>query len=229
MITFIGNSHAADHLREAARVKGVEITEDLGATELVFVSQDTETNRSGQRELKTIRALVHAAREASQAPIVLTCQVPPGFTRSLGLAKMYHQAETLRIKDATHRALNPDYIVVGCATYESYELLPAPYRRYLEAFSCPVQMVTYEDAEFSKVAVNMFLAAQVEATNMLAEAAIECDASWWHVAEVLKRDKRIGPHAYLEPGRWQESRHLMRDYATLLEVLPSNDLLLAWR
>ncbi len=218
MICFLGTSHAAQHLREAASLSFA-----IGSpkqSKLIFVSEDTPTDESGNRDLVPIRILLEEALTYG-VPVVLTSQVPPGFTRSFSTkpGKLYHQAETLRIKDARERAENPDYIVVGALSICGYELLPEVYRQYLEAFACPVHVLSYEDAEFSKIAVNMTLAAQVENTNRLAEAAKRCGVSWWQVAEVLKLDKRIGPHAYLEPGHWQDSKHLLRDYVTLESIL----------
>lgn len=218
MIYFLGTSHAAVHLQNAAIARGVPITTNKIDAKLVFVSEDTPTTESGNRELYLIRDYLQQAM-CIGCPIVLTSQVPPGFTRSLGLApgRIYHQAETLRIIDAEDRALSPEYIAVGCASYGSYELLPEAYRRYLEAFRCPVHIVTYEDAEFSKIAVNMKLASQVDSTNRLAAAAAKCGADWHFVSEILKLDGRIGKNSYLKPGRWQDSRHLLRDHVTLQE------------
>ena len=197
-------------------MKGLPVTADPESADVIFISEDTPTDEKGVRDLAPILALIDKAKTTG-AVLVLTSQVPPGFTRSLNL-NIYHQAETLRIKDAIHRALYPDYIVIGCTAHISYSLLPEAYRKYLDVFKCPKFTVTYEDAEFSKIAVNMTLASQVENTNRLSEAAKKCGASWWHVAEVLKKDKRIGPDSYLTPGRWQDSTHLMRDFVTLEEI-----------
>jgi hypothetical protein len=43
-------------------------------------------------------------------------------------------------------------------------------------------------------------------------------ARWEYIAKVLSMDSRIGPRAYLDPGRWQDSRHLLRDERTLKEI-----------
>ena len=202
--------------------KGLPITDDLARAELVFVSEDTPTDEKGQRDLAPIRELVWKAAYTKK-PIVLTSQVPPGFTRSFYLQRLYHQAETLRIKDAMARALAPEYIAVGCSAICSYSLLPEEYRRYLDVFDCPVRVMTYEDAEFSKIAVNMMLAAQVDQTNRLAEAAMRSGATWRIVADAISLDSRIGPHAYLKPGRWEDSPHLYRDFVTLEEILGRKD------
>ena len=78
--------------------------------------------------------------------------------------------------------------------------------------------MSWEDAEFAKIAINMFLASQVDTTNRLAAAAAKVSADWGKIAVVLAHDQRIGPHAYLTPGRWQDSLHLLRDAVTLEEI-----------
>lgn len=209
-ICFLGSSHAAVHLRTAAEKKGFTSSSPDRA-EIIFVSEDTPTE-DGIRDLKPIIELIEFAKGYGR-PVILTSQVPPGFSRAHGVD--YHQAETLRMKDAEYRADNPDYIVVGGPTSSGVD---PPYLRYLKAFNCPVFFVTFEEAEFSKIAVNMTLAAQVDNTNRLVSAAHKCGAKWSRVASVISHDKRIGPHSYLTPGRWQDSKHLMRDYVTLLEI-----------
>ena len=209
MIYFLGTSHAAMHLKQGAVKRGLEVTEDIGEAQVIFVSEDTPTDDYGRRDLNPIMKLISIAA-MTRAQVVLTSQVPPGFTRSLGMPDIYYQAETLRIKDAEERAYCPDYIAVGGPLG-----VKLAYAEYLVAFHCPVIRMTWEEAEFSKIAVNMFLAAQVDRTNLLAKAAEKAGAKWENVAKALKFDKRIGPHAYLTPGRWENSKHLLRDWVTL--------------
>jgi len=219
MIHFVGTSHAAQHLSEAAEKKGLALTGDIREADLIFVSEDTPTDADGQRLLYPIEALVTQAL-TYEVPVVLTSQVTPGFTRSFATSNIWHQAETLRIKDAKFRAEWPEQIIVG-----GPPILPDTYIRYLKAFGCPINFMSWESAEFAKIAINMFLAAQVDLTNELAEAAQKVGAEWEDVARVLRHDKRIGPHAYLEPGCWQDSTHLLRDYVTLEEIRSRSNLL----
>lgn len=209
-LCFLGDSHAAQHLSRAAWRKGFDIVV-MDRADVVFVSQDTPTDEEGRRDLRVIRQLTELARNVS-APVVLTSAVPPGFTRGLDM-DIWHQAETLRMIDAEYRANNPEMLIVGSKT--GAEVVPAAYRAYLDAFACPILRMTWEEAEFAKVAINACLAAQVETTNRLAAAAAKVGASWGRIANVLKHDRRIGPHAYLDPGRWQDSRHLLRDMLTV--------------
>ena len=96
MICFLGSSHAANHLRRAALKLGLPLTNEPESAGVVFISQDTPTDTQGNRELEQITDLVKRAAK-SGAQLVLTSQVPPGFTRSLGIGNIFHQAETLRI------------------------------------------------------------------------------------------------------------------------------------
>jgi UDP-glucose 6-dehydrogenase len=209
MICFLGTSHAASHLRAAAKKRGNWLINDPDKAQVVFISEDTPTDEYGNRDLEPILKLIERAKQAS-AQIVLTSQVPPGFTRSLGIENIFHQAETLRIIDAEKRAYSPEYIAVG-----GDHRINTAYANYLASFQCPVLRMTWEEAEFSKIAVNMFLAAQVDTTNRLSAAASKVGAKWEAVSEALRSDSRIGEHAYLTPGRWQDSKHLLRDAITL--------------
>ena len=210
-ICFIGDSHAPKILAAAAMSKGFNLTNHIEGADLVFVSQDSKVADSGKRDLSVIEAMVRMAhpRRRLDAPLVLTSQVTPGFTRSLYIHPIYHMAETLRIKDAMERALNPEQIILGMR--DESAPLPKVLDEYCAAFGCPVLKMSFESAEFAKIAINMFLASQVDCTNMLSDVAKKVGADWEAVRKVLANDKRIGPHAYTVPGRWQDSKHLLRD------------------
>ena len=212
MIFFVGNSHAAQHLRDGAKKRGLHVVAEASIAHVIFISEDTPTNEAGVRDLEPIRKLVDKFAPIG-VQLVLTSQVPPGFTRSLGIENIFHQAETLRIIDAEHRAFHPEYIAVG-----GEAKIGAHYANYLAAFHCPVLRMTWEDAEFSKIAVNMTLASQVDNANRLAAVAEKVGAKWDVVCEALRRDSRIGERSYLKPGRWQDSKHLLRDSVTLEEL-----------
>lgn len=216
-LCFLGTSFAAQHLSAAAAEKGFELCDLTNEPELVFVSEDTPTSESGFRGLLEIQSLIaHALHTRKPStPLIITSQLPPGITRSINAPNVFHQAETLRIKDAVYRASHPEMMIVGCAN--PAKLLPEAYETYLNAFNCPILTMSYESAEFAKIAINAFLISQVETTNMLSRLSEKCGAQWPDVRHALQNDSRIGPNAYLESGRWQDSKHLLRDYVTLLE------------
>lgn len=213
MICFIGDSYAAVTLKEGARRRGLPLTDDVAKADLVFVSQDTATDENGNRDMEPIRAMVESVPIGPT--LVVTSQVTPGFCRSFKQT-IWHQAETLRLEDGIQRAMHPEMFIIGCS---NAAILPSPaYRAYLEAFDCPVIRGSYEDAEFAKIAINMTLASQVDNANRLSAAAAKCGADWGRVSRALRHDSRIGKYSYLTPGRWQDSRHLLRDAVTLAEI-----------
>lgn len=208
---FVGDSYAANTMREAARRRGLTIAKASEA-DLIFISQDTKTDGAGRRDMIEIRLMLAQAKEFDK-PIVLTSQVEPGFCRQQELPYLYHQAETLRIEDGPQRGMYPEQIIVGSIAPPIRE-----YQEYLNAFDCPVHLVTWEEAEFAKLAINYFLAMQVQTTNELAGRAGEVGADWGKIANILRHDQRIGKYAYLTPGHWQDSIHLLRDYVTLDKI-----------
>ena len=221
MICFLGSSHAPTTLAAAARARGLRVTDEPSLASLIFVSEDTPTNDRGERDLLPVIKLLDDALAASirsKAGVVLTSQVEPGFTRTYCNSRIVHMAETLRMKDAMQRAMYPEQFIVGVPDPHEY-VLPVEFMHYLYAHEARVLIMSYEEAEFAKIAINMMLAAQVDATNRLSEGAAKVGAKWERVAEALRCDSRIGPHAYLTPGRWQDSRHLLRDHVTLEELL----------
>ncbi len=212
-LCIIGESFAPTTFKKVWPKLGFQMVDTLKDAELVFFSWDTAIDPKGNREQENLRGAIKDSFERISVPLILTSQVTPGFTRSLGIP-IYNMAETLRIKDAEERALNPDYFVFGCRDGLCHPKLT----EFVKAFGCPFFVVSYEEAEFSKIAVNMTLASQVDNANRLSKAAEAVGADWEKIAYILGKDKRIGPESYRKPGRWQDSQHLLRDAYTLKEI-----------
>src|SRR3990167_721684 len=213
-LCILGTSHAPTTFKEACRIKGVELTDDATKASLLWLAQDSPTHENGARDQSGINEYVIWAAAMNDCPIILSSQVVPGTCRGFGMSRLYHMAETLRIKDALERALRPEQFVIGCMNPE--EPLPEVMKELLSVFGCPVWTMTYEAAEFSKIAINATLASQVENTNRLAQIAGKLGIDRHTVSRVLKHDRRIGRWNYLEPGHWEDSSHIMRDMHWLL-------------
>jgi len=198
--------------------------EDLAAADLVYIASDVPTDETGASALEGIRALIGQVWPALGARALLTilCQVPPGFTRGLGLddARLFYQVETLIFGRAVERTTRPERFIVGCA--DPAHALPGTFQKVLDAFGCPVLPMRYESAELAKISINCFLVAQVSTTNTLAEICEEIGADWSEIAPALRLDRRIGPHAYLAPGLGIAGGNLERDLATVTELSTRN-------
>jgi UDPglucose 6-dehydrogenase len=190
----------------------------IGQCDVVYIAPDVPTDDAGRSDLAGIHQLIDAVASAlgPQAVLVVLCQVPPGFTRSLALPppnRRYYQVETLVFGAAVERATRPERFIVGCA--QPAEPLDPRYRSVLEAFDCPILPMRYESAELAKISINMCLVASIGVANTLAELCEKVGAAWPEIVPALKLDRRIGPHSYLAPGLGIAGGNLERDLATV--------------
>ena len=190
--------------------------------DIVYISQDVPTDDFGRSDLSGIETLIDLAAQnvSEDARIVILCQVPPGFTRRM---KKYHsnisyQVETLIFGQAFTRVVTPERIIVGVDNPEIP--LDADFSSILARFSCPILLMNYESAEFTKISINAFLAASITTTNSLNEIAKSVGAKWDSVKQAIQLDRRIGPYAYLKPGLGISGGNIERDLQTLDELGP---------
>ena len=203
-----------------ARVMYTAEVGDLKRCDVVYIAADVPTDDQGQSDLSGIRVLIHTVEAGLRrdAILVILCQVPPGFTRSLPLPKerLYYQVETLIFGRAVERAMHPERFIIGCA--EPDRPLPQAVHAFLSIFGCPILPMRYESAELAKISINCCLVASVTVANTLAELSEQIGADWSEIVPALKLDKRIGPHAYLSPGLGLAGGNLERDLATVLRI-----------
>lgn len=212
-------------LTELAKIHREQISFTSDATALsrcavLYIACDVPTDERGDSDLSSVRRLIDtvSASLARDAVLVVLCQVPPGFTRALDwpAAQRFYQVETLVFGRAVECATHPERFIVGCA--DPAAALPGPYRRFLEAFGCPVLPMRYESAELAKIAINCCLVASVTVANTLAELSERIGADWNEIVPALRLDRRIGQHAYLAPGLGLAGGNLERDLATVLRL-----------
>ena len=205
-------------VRHMDRLAFVSSPAGFADCDIVYISVDIPTDENGVSDLAPIRSMIDEATSKMRADAILVvlCQVPPGFTRSVVWpeTQLFYQVETLVFGRAVDRALHPERFILGCA----HPLQPVEPRLlcYLEAFACPILPMCYESAELAKISINMFLVASVTAANTLAELCEQVGADWADIMPSLRLDKRIGKHAYLNPGLGIAGGNLERDLATVL-------------
>jgi UDPglucose 6-dehydrogenase len=204
--------------QHASKARFTSRIEDLARCDLVYVAADVPTDDTAGSDLAPIRLLADAVGQGmgEKTILVVLCQVPPGFTRTLAVApqRLYYQVETLVFGRAVERALNPERFIIGCA--DPAGSLPEAYRLFLAAFGCPVITMRYESAELAKIAINCYLVSSISVANTLAEVCERIGAAWSEIVPALKLDKRIGQHAYLAPGLGIAGGNLERDLATVI-------------
>jgi UDPglucose 6-dehydrogenase len=194
---------------------------DLGQCDVVYISTDVPTDDEARSDLTPVRALIDRVMPALKADSVLVvlCQVPPGFTRSLARAQAgptYYQVETLIFGRAVERAALPERYIVGCDD-PTKPLAPA-FAELLGAYGCPILPMRYESAELAKISINFCLVASIGVANTLAELSEKVGADWSEIVPALKLDRRIGQWSYLTPGLGIAGGNLERDLRTVLDL-----------
>jgi UDPglucose 6-dehydrogenase len=204
----------------AQRTSFTRRADDLAGCDLVYISADVPTDDRGQSDLSGISASIAQviAAMAPHAPLVVLCQVPPGFTRGLSLPRerLFYQVETLVFGRAVERATRPERYIIGCA--EPSKALPEVFATLLGAFGSPIVPMRYESAELAKIAINCCLVASITTANTLAELSERIGADWNEIVPALKLDARIGQGAYLAPGLGIAGGNLERDLATIMRL-----------
>ena len=216
-VGFIGLTHLGQTMKTAAELRGMATEVDnLASCDLVMVTQDV----GDHDDLKAVDACMEQAMALpGDIPIVLVSQVPPGYTRRWvkyrpsNRYSLFYQVDTLIIRSALRRAVFPERIIYGVNDPNANAFGSAAYREYLRQFECPLFPMTLESAEFCKLAINYYLASQINTANKLSAIAAEIGADWDEIVPGLWTDARIGNCAYLVPGK--PEGHLPRDLRTI--------------
>ena len=219
--TDISEPELSDMLHaNTARLQFISSPEGLRHCDIIYISMDVPTDDDAKSDLTPVHAMIERVSAAMRedALLIVLCQVPPGFTRAVPRdpAKLYYQVETLIFGRAVERALFPERTIIGCA--DPSAPLDPRYRQFLEAYACPLLPMRFESAELAKTAINLFLAASVSTANTLAEVCEKIGADWQEIIPSLRLDKRIGPHAYIEPGLGLSGGNIERDLRTVSQL-----------
>lgn len=225
MVGVLGSGHLACTTETALSVLGFNVGPPPPANkfptewnncELWFVAVDVvdHDKLDGVHEaMEALQKFVDYNNAAPQITVVLLSQVPPGYTRKWAdkFKNLYYQVDTIIVKDALRRMTKPEQVIIG--SRDSFDGLPMCYQRYLLSLDCPIRQMSYESAELAKCAINYALAEQITTAHKLKKAADVLGADYDAVRTALHGDARIGPRAYLRPGKLNQ--HLTRDVETI--------------
>jgi UDPglucose 6-dehydrogenase len=130
--------------------------------------------------------------------------------------------ENLRLGRAIEVFRNPGRIVVGIRDERSRVILEP----LLGKFCNSLIWMSVESAEMVKHGLNSFLATSVTFANELATVCEQVGADAAEVEKGLRSDPRIGPGAYLRPGRAFAGGTLARDVQFLRHLAQEHGLAL---
>ena len=208
--------------KNSSRINWTIYPHILNQCNLIFITVDTpidENNKSNYDSIFWLLKIITRYID-EDIPIIISSQVYPGFTRKISEIlpnPVYYQPEFLVVGNAIELSCNPIQIIIG-----SVNPISKIYRDFLNSFERPISQVSFESAEMIKISTNIYLAAQVSATNTLAEVCEKVGADWREVEPRLKHDKRIG--SYLTPGLGLSGGHLERDLETINSIKTVNQV-----
>jgi UDPglucose 6-dehydrogenase len=197
-----------------------EASEPLANADVLWVTFDTPVNDQDEAEVASVRARLEEVGSflKPETLVLLSSQVPVGFTRSLQRDwsdKKLHFAyspENLRLGKAINVFCNPERVVLGVESDANRPRLT----ELFAPFSSHLEWMSLESAEMTKHALNAFLATSVTFINEVARLCEEVGADAKEVERGLKSEGRIGPRAYLSPGAAFAGGTLARDLRFLV-------------
>jgi UDPglucose 6-dehydrogenase len=198
----------------------------LQQAEFVFIAIDTPVNDLDEPQLESV---LGAARQVGQfwdsgSILCVTSQVPVGTCESLAALVSQQKSgarcdvayipEFLRLGDAVNTFFHADRFVIGANAPEVTERVAQLYL----PLGRPVLRIGLRSAEMTKHACNCFLATSISFINEIADLCDRVDADSLEVAQAMKLDRRIGPHAFLSPGLGFAGGTLGRDLCAVEEL-----------
>lgn len=184
--------------------------DDVSEAHVIFVCVPTPRSPDGSANLSVVESAIEmiGTKKDETKVIVIKSTVPPGTTERLQKKYPAHQfvfnPEFLTESQAWEDMMRPDRQIVGYTTAAETKhaaalvlrLLPDAFFKSPSLHGCyEGHYVTATEAETGKIAANVFGAAKVTFSNILADfcAALEEPASYENVRHILAHDGRIGP------------------------------------
>lgn len=196
----------------------LDISQAFKATQLLWCAFDTPIDRRDQPDVEPILTAITSIFPylESQTTVVISAQLPVGSTRTLEAeyqrvhcgrpVEFAYVAENLRVGNALATFRSPERIVVGTRNGASDAI-----RELFGPLADRIIWMRTESAEMSKHALNAFLATSVALINEIGGLCESTGADVREVSQALRSDRRIGAHAYVQPGTAYAGGTLARD------------------
>ncbi len=218
-----------------AHLKFTNSPGDLEKCDVLFFARDVPIDEEGCIDLTEIDRLLEVSipHLSQNVRFVFMGQVPVGYTRKLETKikklrpdlqfYLVYRVETLTIGQAVNDFLKPDRIIVGLS--DSSQNLDGKLQKVLqEPFYCPISLGSYESAELTKSAINIYLANAVTFVNTISDLCERVGANIHEIVAAMKLDKRFSPYCYWRPGLGFAGGHLERDLISLSKLSEENDI-----
>ncbi len=211
-------------LRAALRIRSLTfvVAPAQREVDLAFLCVDTPPLGSGEPDLRQLfsAAADTAALLREGGVLVTRSTIPVGTGDRLAAVmarlgrpdvRVVHVPEFLREGRAWEDFREPDRIVIGGDDPDAVEEV----RRALAGLPGSVFLTSRPTAELAKYLANAYLATSISFANEMADLSHTLGVDPTVAFEILRADRRIGPHAYLTPGLGFGGHCLPKDSAAL--------------
>lgn len=209
----------------AGRLRWLDDLRDATPPDVVMLMHDTPVNERDESDPTCVfeSAALLPPILRKDTVVFVTAQVPVGTCDRLRAALsqarpdwrggIAYGPENLRLGQALERFLNPPLPVLGSDDPGTMDRLVALWPDEIRW-----DRVSLRTAEMVKHALNTFLASTITFANEVGNLCDEVGADGHRIAEILRREPRVGPKAMLFPGLGFAGGTLARDVQTLRTV-----------
>jgi UDPglucose 6-dehydrogenase len=194
--------------------------------DIVWLTFDTPVNDRDESDVKPILSCIREVTPHLQnrCLVAVSSQIPAGTSaaivkliRKLRPDLNFHYVyspENLRLGEAVECFLNPGRIVIGADDDEGFKRM----KSIFGGIQADLVRMSPASAEMAKHALNSFLATSISFINDIADTCEKVGADVSDVTKALRSDKRIGQHAFLNPGFGFSGGTLGRDLVALKAI-----------
>lgn len=226
-VAIVGDGQLAACLRTVVADVGHAIV-DVPDAAVVWAAADTPVGANGLADVDAVRAPIVATfdRLAERSVLLVSSQVPPGFTGDLRTRFRQRRpntpvgfaycVENIKANAGPAAFLAQRGFVVGIQERDPQERIFLPTVQQLFApFGRPVAYMSLRSAELCKTAINGLLASIIGYVNEIGELADAIGADPADVERGMRFDVRLG-NCPLKPGAPFANEHLGRDLRYLM-------------
>ncbi len=192
------------------------------SADVVFVAYDTPITERDEGDVSEIVRTIERMTPwvKSSSLLLIHSQVPVGTCRAIrdnrrraraDFCEVAYVPENLRLGQAIDRFLHPDMLVVGAEDPSAFKMCDTLFA----GISATRVRTNLETAEMAKHAINAFLGTSITFGNEVANLCQAAGADGAKVMSILRLDRRVGPHAPIDPGLGFAGGTIARDMRIL--------------
>jgi len=190
--------------------------EEISKYKIIFFTYDTPINeKNGSPRTLEIEHYLNkllSIKFLDLTYVFVSSQVYPGFMDKMekkntnNNIRIIYMVDTLKMGSAFQSFLKPEQLIFG-SNKDNKKII----KKTFSKFKVKKFIFNFKEAELIKISINLYLFFSVSYANILEKMARANGIEFSKITNVLKNDKRIGTHAYINPSLGMSGGHLERD------------------